>query len=91
MLILSRKIGESIIIKVGSDNIKITILESNNGTLKLGFEAPNDIKIYRSELYEEIVSQNKASVIDDVSEAANLLKKEIPNNISPKYKNINLK
>lgn len=91
MLILSRKIGESIIIKVGSNNIKITILESNNGTLKLGFEAPNDIKIYRSELYEEIVSQNKASVIDDVSEAANLLKKEIPNNISPKYKNINLK
>ncbi len=88
MLILSRKIGESIIIKVGSDNIKITILESNNGTLKLGFEAPNDIKIYRSELYEEIVNQNIASVIDDVSEAANLLKKEIPNNLSPntKYK-----
>jgi len=79
VLILSRKIGESIIIKVGSDNIKITILESNNGTLKLGFEAPNDIKIYRSELYEEIVNQNIASVIDDVSEAANLLKKEIPN------------
>ncbi|CEP78401.1 MAG: carbon storage regulator CsrA [Defluviitoga tunisiensis] len=91
MLILSRKIGESIIIKVGSDNIKITILESNNGTLKLGFEAPNDIKIYRSELYEEIVNQNIASVIDDVSEAANLLKKEIPNNLSPKYKNINFK
>jgi carbon storage regulator len=81
VLILSRKIGESIIIKVGSDNIKITILESNNGTLKLGFEAPNDIKIYRSELYEEIVNQNIASVIDDVSEAANLLKKEIPNNL----------
>jgi carbon storage regulator len=91
VLILSRKIGESIIIKVGSDNIKITILESNNGTLKLGFEAPNDIKIYRSELYEEIVNQNIASVIDDVSEAANLLKKEIPNNLSPKYKNINFK
>lgn len=91
MLILSRKIGESIIIKVGSDNIKITILESNNGTLKLGFEAPNDIKIYRSELYEEIVNQNIASVIDDVSEAANLLKKEIPNNLSPKYKNIDFK
>ena len=91
MLILSRKVGESIIIKVGSNNIKITILESNNGTLKLGFEAPNDIKIYRSELYEEIVNQNIASVIDDVSEAANLLKKEIPNNLSPKYKNINFK
>jgi len=91
VLILSRKIGESIIIKVRSDNIKITILESNNGTLKLGFEAPNDIKIYRSELYEEIVNQNIASVIDDVSEAANLLKKEIPNNLSPKYKNINFK
>ena len=91
MLILSRKVGESIIIKVGSNNIKITILESNNGTFKLGFEAPNDIKIYRSELYEEIVNQNIASIIDDISQAANLLKKEIPNNISPKYKSINLK
>lgn len=91
MLILSRKVGESIIIKVGSNNIKITILESNNGTLKLGFEAPKEIKIYRSELYEEIVNQNKASVIDDITQAANLLKKEIPNSISPKYKSINLK
>jgi carbon storage regulator len=91
VLILSRKVGESIIIKVGSNNIKITILESNNGTLKLGFEAPKEIKIYRSELYEEIVNQNKASIIDDITQAANLLKKEIPNNISPKYKSINLK
>jgi len=91
LLILSRKVGESIIIKLGTNHVKMTILESNNGTLKLGFEAPKEIKIYRSELYEEIVNQNKASLIDDVIEAANLFKNEIPKNFSPKYKNIDLK
>ena len=62
MLILSRKIGESIIIKVGSDNIKITILESNNGTLKLGFEAPNDIKIYKVNFMKRLLT--KYSICD---------------------------
>ncbi|BBE30450.1 hypothetical protein OSSY52_05910 [Tepiditoga spiralis] len=63
MLILSRKKGESIIIKTNDKTIKIKILE-NNGDIKIGFEADKDIKIYRNELYEEIAKNNKQSISD---------------------------
>ena len=49
MLILTRNPGESIQI---SDNIKVIVLANNNGQVKLGFEAPKDVEIYRSELLE---------------------------------------
>ncbi|MDY6895196.1 MAG: carbon storage regulator [Thermotogota bacterium] len=67
MLILSRKIGESIVIQVGNRKIKLIMVEQDNGSIKIGFEAPKDIKIYREEVYEEIVKQNKASLESDVN------------------------
>ncbi|ABX31132.1 carbon storage regulator, CsrA [Petrotoga mobilis SJ95] len=67
MLILSRKIGESIVIQVGNRKIKLIMVEQDNGNIKIGFEAPKDIKIYREEVYEEIVKQNKASLESDVN------------------------
>ncbi|PNR94729.1 carbon storage regulator [Petrotoga sp. 9PWA.NaAc.5.4] len=75
MLILSRKTGESIIIKIGDKEIKMTLVEINNGSIKLGFEAARDIKIYRDEVYQEIVNQNKASVISDIDLAKEINKK----------------
>jgi len=62
VLILSRKIGEDIIIKVENKTIKIKLLEDQAGHIKLGFNAPNEIKIYRGELYDEIVKENKSSI-----------------------------
>lgn len=62
MLILSRKIGEDIIIKMDNKTIKIKLLEDQMGHIKLGFDAPKEIKIYRGELYEEIVQENKSSI-----------------------------
>jgi carbon storage regulator len=59
MLVLSRKIGESVIIQ---SNIKITVLEISGNQIKLGFEAPDDVPIYRQEVYERIVSENKSAV-----------------------------
>jgi len=67
LLILSRKIGESVVIKVGNRKIKLTMVEQDNGSIKIGFEAPKDIKIYRQEVYEEIVKQNKAALESDVN------------------------
>ncbi|POZ89138.1 MULTISPECIES: carbon storage regulator [Petrotoga] len=67
MLILSRKIGQSIVIQAGNRKIKLIMLEQNNGSIKIGFEAPKDIKIYREEMYEEIVKQNKAALESDVN------------------------
>lgn len=59
MLILTRKIDESIII---DDHIEIQVLSIDEGKVKLGIKAPKDVKIHRSELIEKILESNKASV-----------------------------
>ncbi len=49
MLILSRRLGESIII---GDEIKVTISEINGSQVKLGIDAPRDIIVHREEIQE---------------------------------------
>jgi carbon storage regulator len=56
MLILSRKPEEEILI--GTD-IRVKVLAAADGQVKLGIVAPPEIKIYRSEIYEQIQQQNK--------------------------------
>ncbi|HOJ37973.1 MAG TPA: carbon storage regulator CsrA [Ignavibacteriales bacterium] len=51
MLVLTRKEGEKIVI--GND-IVITILSTNENSAKIGIQAPNNISIYRYEIYEKI-------------------------------------
>lgn len=65
MLVVSRKIGESILI---GDNIEINILDISEGIIKIGIEAPKKIKILRKELLKEIESENKESInnVEDV-------------------------
>lgn len=50
MLILTRRIGENIII---GDDIIIRVLDINH-QVKLGIEAPRDISVHREEIYEKI-------------------------------------
>lgn len=52
MLVLSRKINESIKIQ---DNIKVTIVSIEGDRVKLGIEAPKEIAVNREEVYERIV------------------------------------
>lgn len=47
MLVLSRKLGESIMI---GDNIRVTVVDIDRGKVRLGIEAPRDVPIYRQEL-----------------------------------------
>ncbi|NLK70427.1 MAG: carbon storage regulator CsrA [Clostridiales bacterium] len=47
MLILSRKIGESLII---NDSIEVKVIDVNGDKIKLGIKAPADVKVLRSEL-----------------------------------------
>lgn len=56
MLILTRKLGESI--TIGND-IRVTILECQNKQVKLGIIAPKDIKVHREEIFEKIQEENK--------------------------------
>ena len=63
MLILSRKQDQSILI---GDDIKITIVEFKNNTVKVGIDAPRDVTILREELYFEIAAENKKAVEIDL-------------------------
>lgn len=56
MLVLNRKLGESLII---DEEIEIRILEVSDGKVKIGIVAPKDVKIFRNEVYEEIREENK--------------------------------
>lgn len=47
MLVLSRKLGEKIII---GENIIITVVDIDRGKIRLGIEAPKDVEIWREEL-----------------------------------------
>ena len=59
MLILTRKIGESIAI---DDHIKIRVVKIKGRQVRLGIEAPKDTKIHREEVYLAIQNQNEESV-----------------------------
>ena len=59
MLILSRKTDQQI--KIG-DNITITIIEIHDGQVKIGVEAPRNIKVFRQEVYNAIQTENKEAV-----------------------------
>jgi carbon storage regulator len=51
MLILTRSQNESVII---DDDIKITVLSDNYCKVKLGIEAPDDVEIWREEIYDKL-------------------------------------
>lgn len=57
MLILTRKLSESIII--GDNEIKIKILDVKNGYVKLGIDAPKDVSVHREEIFNRILSEGK--------------------------------
>jgi len=65
MLVLTRKIGEGIVI--GND-VKITILETRGGTVRIGVDAPKTRKIYRQEIYERICEQNREALQWDIAD-----------------------
>ena len=51
MLVLSRKKSDAIVI---NGDIKITVLDVKGTTVRLGIEAPNEVKVWRAELHQRI-------------------------------------
>lgn len=69
MLILTRKLGESIII---DDCICITVVAVQGNQVKLGIEAPADAKIYRNEVYAKIVEANRQAATTQPADLSTL-------------------
>lgn len=66
MLALTRKVGERIVI---GDNIVVTVVSIKGDSIRLAIEAPQEIKIYRGEIFDAIAAENKqAAVPQDLSE-----------------------
>jgi carbon storage regulator len=67
MLILTRKPGESIYI---GDGIKVIIVEIKGNQIRVGIEAPSNVRIYREEIYLQILEENqKAAEASSVAES----------------------
>jgi carbon storage regulator len=92
VLILTRKLGESITI---GDNIKVTVLGIYGRQVRLGIEAPLKVVVHREEIYVKIQNENrKASeaMKEDVGSVARLLKDKFKDGIgSGKKKRTDIK
>jgi carbon storage regulator len=64
MLVLTRRIGESIIIGNG---IKLTIVSVGPGRVKLGIDAPPSVRIDREEIHARILQEKAADVLEAVA------------------------
>lgn len=75
MLILTRRPGESIYL---GENIKVTVLGMQGKQVKLGIEVPKETTVYREEVYERVIEENRRALAtknEDLMVAADLWKK----------------
>ncbi len=73
MLVLTRKTGEGIII---GDDIKITVVELKGGGVRIGIDAPREMKVHRQEVFDRIKQENKEATqwaIADLNELSTIL------------------
>ena len=79
MLVLTRKVGEGIVI---GEDVTVTILENKDGKVRLGIGAPQETKIYRQEVYDRICRENKEASQWDL-EKLDVLSSVLPKGRSP--------
>ena len=56
MLILTRKLGESL--RIG-DNVTITVLGVNGNQVRIGIDAPKSVEVHREEVFLRIIEERK--------------------------------
>jgi len=91
MLVIGRKKSESLLI---GENIEITIVKIENGSVKIAISAPREISILRKELYKEVTDENQRAIIFDTSVLERLNNKmggnmDIGNNVKNEFMDLN--
>lgn len=77
MLLITRRTDESIII---NGTIEVKIVDVRGGRVKLGFEYPEGNTVYRQELYDKIMTENRQAVAQISPEKLGSVLKNLPNN-----------
>jgi carbon storage regulator len=70
MLILTRRIGETVMI---GDDVIVTILEVKGNQVRIGFSAPKNVAVYREEIYERMKRGQQGGRADTKPMAAKTL------------------
>ncbi len=65
MLVLTRKVGEEIFI---GDRIRLKVMEVSGSKVRLGIEAPQDLRIYREEVLAKVKSENRSAAEWDITD-----------------------
>ncbi len=74
MLVLTRKVNESIMI---GDSIEVVVVSVHGEQVKIGIKAPREVTVHRREIYEAIQKENIEAArqkVDTLAQAAQLFK-----------------
>ena len=91
MLILTRKLGESITI---GDNIKVTVLGIYGRQVRLGIEAPLKVVVHREEIYVKIQNENRkasSTIKEDLGNVVQLLRNKFKGEMKKNDKKTDIK
>lgn len=75
MLVLSRRVGERLLI---GDDVVVTVIEVRSDGVRLGIDAPREIRVHRAEVLEAVRRSNVEAVEADESTEAALRRLVVP-------------
>lgn len=72
MLVLSRRVGESIVIGDGDEQVTVTVLEVRGDVVRVGIDAPRSVRVHRAELLEQLADANATAASPSETAVASL-------------------
>lgn len=74
MLVLTRRVGQSLVI---GDTIVLRVLEVKGDVVRIGVDAPREVKVHRQEVHDAVVAANRAAAVASSDEAVAALRQAV--------------